>query len=68
MNHFLSLHRYKQELSDVTSDLSGWWGGCEGVTQWMSDAEKTLSGNKPLASSVDIVKEQKTDIEVHTAQ
>ena len=55
---------YKQELSDVVSDVSGWWGGCEAVKVWMDGAEKTLSADTPLASSMDIVQQQKRNIEV----
>ena len=31
---------------------------------WLDDAEKTLSGHTPLASSVDILEQQKRSIEV----
>ena len=31
---------------------------------WIDNAEKTLSGHTPLASSMDIVDRQKRDIEV----
>lgn len=44
--------------------MSGWWGGCEAVKVWLDDAEKTLSGHTPLASSVDILEQQKRSIEV----
>ena len=55
---------YKQELSDVVSDVCGWWGGCEAVKVWLDGAEKTLSADTPLASSMDIVQQQKRSIEV----
>ena len=48
----------------MVSDVSGWWGGCEAVKVWIDGAEKTLSADTPLASSMDIVQQQKRNIEV----
>ena len=61
---YACVYSYKQELSDVVSDVCGWWGGCEAVKVWMDGAEKTLSTHTPLASSMDIVQQQKRNIEV----
>lgn len=55
---------YKQELSGVVTDVCGWWGGCEAVKLWLGEAEETLSGDTPLASSMDIVEQQKKKTEV----
>ena len=60
------MHSYKKELCEVVTDVSVWWGGCEAVKLWIDNAEKTLSGHTPLASSMDIVDRQKRDIEVLT--
>lgn len=60
----IALHSYKQELSVVVTDVCGWWGGCEAVKLWVGEAEKTLSGHTPLASSMDIVEQQKRNVEV----
>ena len=46
------------------SDVCGWWGGCDTVKVWMGEAEKTLSTHTPLASSMDIVQQQKRNTEV----
>lgn len=48
----------------MVTEVSVWWGGCEAVNLWLGEAEKTLSGHTPLASSMDIVNKQKMDIEV----
>ena len=48
----------------MVSDVSEWWGGCEAMKVWMDGAEKTLSADTPLASSMDIVQQQKRNIEV----
>lgn len=57
-------YSYQQDLSDVVNNVCGWWGGCEAMKVWMDEAEKMLSAHTPLASSVDIVQEQKRSIEV----
>ena len=66
MSLWYSTSSYKQELSDVVTDVCGWWGGCEAVMVWLDEAEKTLSSHTPLASSMDIVGQQKRNIEVRT--
>ena len=60
----ICVYSYKQELSGVVSDVCGWWGGCEAVKVWMDEAENKLSADTPLASSMDIVQQQKRNIEV----
>lgn len=65
---FLALCSYKVELSEVVKDVCGWWGGCDAVKLWLDEAEKTLSGHIPLASSVDIVEQQKRNIEVREGE
>ena len=48
----------------MVTDVCGWWGGCAAVKVWLEEAEKTLSAHTPLASSMDIVEQQKRNIEV----
>lgn len=60
------MYSYKRELSEVVSDVCGWWGGCEAVKAWLDKAEQALSSHTPLASSMDIVQQQKRNVEVPT--
>ena len=45
-------------------DVDGWWDAQETSSEWLTETEKTLAGEKPLASSVVIVEEQERKIKV----
>ena len=57
---------YKLELSEVVTDVCGWWGGCVGVKRWTGEVEGRLVDQRPLAGSVDIVEEQRNSVQVST--
>ena len=54
----------KDELSQVVSDVGAWWGVCDGVREWLREAESLLADQRPLAGSVDIVEKQRNAIQV----
>ena len=62
-SHFL-FPSYKQELSEVVTDVCGWWGGCVGVKRWVGEVEGRLVDQRPLAGSVNIVEEQRNSVQV----
>lgn len=45
--------------------MCGWWGGCEGLRQWAEEALRELADDKPLASNIDILENQKRKLQVH---
>lgn len=47
-------------------DVDEWWDDQETASEWLTETEKTLTGEKPLASSVVIVEEQERGIKVST--
>ena len=66
-SHFL-FPSYKQELSEVVTDVCGWWGGCVGVKRWTGEVEGRLVDQRPLAGSVDIVEEQRNSVQVGASE
>ena len=62
--HLIFCSSYKQELSEVVTDVCGWWGGCVGVKRWTGEVEGRLVDQRPLAGSVDIVEEQRNSVQV----
>lgn len=58
-----SIESFQQELSGVVGDVCAWWGGCEGVRQWVEEAVSVLAEERPLASSVDLVDAQNRRLE-----
>ena len=48
----------------MVSDVGVWWGVCDGVREWLREAELLLADQRPLAGSVDIVEKQRNAIQV----
>ena len=63
-NSLSSLCSRQQELSEVMKEVGVWWGGCDQTSTWLADTEGNLIVHKPLASSLDIIEQQKTSVQV----
>ena len=59
---------HQQELSGMIERVDEWWSVCEEVCHWLSDTEKKLVTHKPLASSTDLIEQQKNSLQVHTCE
>jgi hypothetical protein len=59
---FLSSHH--QELNGVLEEVGQWWPGCDGIFQWLGDTEGGVIAHKPLASSLDIIRQQNQSVQV----
>ena len=62
---FVCLFRFESELGGVVDGVGEWWGGCEEMCQWLGEAEESLIAHKPLASSLNIIQQQKNSVQVY---
>ena len=65
---FVCLFRFESELVGVVGGVGEWWGPCEEMCQWLGEAEESLVAHKPLASSLDIIQQQKQSVQVRRQQ
>ena len=54
----------QEELSSVMKDVGTWWSGCEEGYRWLEETEADMVTHKPLASSLDIIEQQKKNVQV----